>query len=428
MDKKIFISHSSLDTEIGEKFVDALIDIGIPKEIIFFSSRYHTGVELGKDFHAVIKDNIKSCDIVIFLLTRNFYNSAACLNEMGAAWVLGKNIIPILLDNLKPSDMKGFIDSHYIAFMPKAGEEYKLLSKLNPYIVKRNTEKTLQEIFTDFVQEANKIAEFSDQYITPISNDLSFLETEIIGKRFTDAEILFLNYFRIHQNNIFLEFESKHTQSDFQKYVEEYSKFNYDNAANLLEDSGYISTSISHCDDHSGQSLVYNLDIEYFRQLISIGTVAEKYIEEIKLKHKRSIIKTLSSNDSNSNVFDKYILDDNTREIEVLLVAYAYDKLITSFGDRWMASGTIAGIQTWERENNVSDKLSQNYYTALNLLINRGILDVASCTSYGNPREYKFRDEYARDLLCISQESKKLLSNTKQANYHLYQDEELLPF
>ena len=88
MDKKIFISHSSLDTEIGEKFVDALIDIGIPKEIIFFSSRYHTGVELGKDFHAVIKDNIKSCDIVIFLLTRNFYNSAACLNEMGAAWVV----------------------------------------------------------------------------------------------------------------------------------------------------------------------------------------------------------------------------------------------------------------------------------------------------------------------------------------------------
>ena len=36
MDKKIFISHSSLDTEIGEKFVDLLIEIGIPKEIIFF--------------------------------------------------------------------------------------------------------------------------------------------------------------------------------------------------------------------------------------------------------------------------------------------------------------------------------------------------------------------------------------------------------
>ena len=58
MEKKIFISHSSLDTEIGEKFVDLLIEIGIPKEIIFFSSRYHTGVEIGHDFHKEIKEHL----------------------------------------------------------------------------------------------------------------------------------------------------------------------------------------------------------------------------------------------------------------------------------------------------------------------------------------------------------------------------------
>ena len=62
MEKKIFISHSSLDTEIGEKFVDALIEIGLPKDVIFYSSRYHTGVEIGTDFHAEIKKHLRSCD------------------------------------------------------------------------------------------------------------------------------------------------------------------------------------------------------------------------------------------------------------------------------------------------------------------------------------------------------------------------------
>ena len=93
--KKIFISHSSLDTQIGEKFVDALIELGVDKNLIFYSSRYHTGVEIGKDFHSVIKNQLKNCEIVVFLLTRNFYQSPACLNEMGAAWILEKNILKI---------------------------------------------------------------------------------------------------------------------------------------------------------------------------------------------------------------------------------------------------------------------------------------------------------------------------------------------
>ena len=423
MEKKIFISHSSLDTEIGEKFVDALIEIGIPKDIIFYSSRYHTGVEIGNDFHAVIKNHLLSCDIVVFLLTKNFYNSPACLNEMGAAWILNKNISPILLGNLKPTDMRGFIDSHYIAFTPKPGEEYKLLSKLNPYITTRNTSKTLQEIFNDFITEANKITAYSEQYTETSNQGLSFLEEMIINRRFTDGEILVLDYFKQAQSNTFVS----GTNTNFDKYVHEYGNFNYKTAINLLETDNYIYLSENFIENGS-ERFSYQIDMEYFRQLLSIGNSAEKYIESIKSKYKRVDIGISKETIENSNVLDKYLEDNNTREIEVLFIAYAYDKVITSFGDRWMASNTISNIQAWERETDVNNKLSQNYYTALNLLISRGILEVASCTSYGNPREYKFKDEYAQALNSINKYSKELINTTKENNYQLYIKESPLPF
>ena len=235
--KKIFISHSSLDTQIGEKFVDALIELGVDKNLIFYSSRYHTGVEIGKDFHSVIKNQLKNCEIVVFLLTRNFYQSPACLNEMGAAWILEKNILPILLDNLTFNDMKGFIDSHYIAYEPKTKEEYKLLTKFNPYITTRNIEKTLEEIFKDFVSEANRLSAFSSQYIEP-SKELSGIEEEILNKRFTDKEILLLNYYKHIQNS---EFETQNNNL-FDSYVKEYGDFDFNSAITLLEKRGYIKS------------------------------------------------------------------------------------------------------------------------------------------------------------------------------------------
>ena len=421
MEKKIFISHSSLDTEIGEKFVDVLIEIGIPKEIIFYSSRYHTGVEIGNDFHAEIKQYLSSCDIVVFLLTKNFYNSPACLNEMGAAWILDKDISPILLDNLKPSDMKGFIDSHYIAFTPKPGEEYKLISKLNPYITKRNTQRELQEIFADFINAANDISKYSEQYTGLYNADLSFLEEEIIKKRFTDVEILVLEYFKESQNN-YLELNN----TNFDEFVQSHSNFEYQNAFCLLVESEYISAFEKRLDDGT---IVYSyyLKLDYFRQLISIGSLGEKYIESVKSKYKKINSDTRKVVFDTSNVLDTYIADGNIRELELLLLSYVYDKMDTSLGDRWMANGTIASIQAWEREEFVNDKLSRNYHTALNILINKGVLEVVSYTSYGNPREYKFKDEYAKGLNSLNEQSKELMTLTKKNNYQVYCDDDL-PF
>lgn len=55
VEPKILISHASLDSPIGERFLEALIELGIRKENVFYSSSYHTGVKLGKIFYEEVK-------------------------------------------------------------------------------------------------------------------------------------------------------------------------------------------------------------------------------------------------------------------------------------------------------------------------------------------------------------------------------------
>ena len=42
---------------------------------------------------------------MIFVLSKGYYNSVACLNEMGAAWVLKNKYVAILLPDMEYSKM-----------------------------------------------------------------------------------------------------------------------------------------------------------------------------------------------------------------------------------------------------------------------------------------------------------------------------------
>ncbi len=129
MNKKIFISHATADGETGEKFLEFLISLGYDKNNIFYSSKYHNGVEIGKNFPDVVRENFIGADVIVLLLTENFYNSYYCVCEEGAAWISSdKEIVPVLLGDLTFSDMKGFIDSSTKSFSPKHSETEELFS------------------------------------------------------------------------------------------------------------------------------------------------------------------------------------------------------------------------------------------------------------------------------------------------------------
>lgn len=93
-DKKIFISHSSNDKDIVEKFVDHILQlgIGIKTEDIFCTSIEDMGVRNGEDIRRHIQTNIRNVDYAFLLISKNYKASEICINEMGAVWAYDSNV------------------------------------------------------------------------------------------------------------------------------------------------------------------------------------------------------------------------------------------------------------------------------------------------------------------------------------------------
>ena len=98
-----------------DSIVDALVEllrsIGFNGTNMFCSSVDGYGVAEGEDIYETLKNLFRQYDIyVVFVLSEHYYASAACLNEMGAAWVLQSNYSTILTKGFRPRDIHGAIN------------------------------------------------------------------------------------------------------------------------------------------------------------------------------------------------------------------------------------------------------------------------------------------------------------------------------
>ncbi len=140
---KIFISHSSLDKRIITEFVDKILfsSCGLLANNIVYTSLESTGVNAGKDIKEYIKQTIKESSYVIFMISDNFKNSEICLNEMGAAWALDKEVIPILLPHVS------FQQVGWLNFYDRA--------------IKIDDDKALDEIYNKFNRSNLNISDWN---------------------------------------------------------------------------------------------------------------------------------------------------------------------------------------------------------------------------------------------------------------------------
>ena len=114
---KIFISHSSEDVKMVSRFVDLLADMGLTNEELFCSSVPDYGIPLNEDIYDYLASLFRNYDIyVIFMLSQNYYNSPACLNEMGAAWVLKSDYTSVLLPGFSYQEIEGAVNPNKIGF------------------------------------------------------------------------------------------------------------------------------------------------------------------------------------------------------------------------------------------------------------------------------------------------------------------------
>ncbi|MCM1161340.1 MAG: toll/interleukin-1 receptor domain-containing protein [Roseburia sp.] len=103
--KGIFISHSTQNGDLVEHVVELLQSgMGIGRERIFCTS-LNGALPTGRDFVSIIKENMRECEMVIALITREYLESAFCMMELGAAWVQTDYLCPILAGNVDYKDL-----------------------------------------------------------------------------------------------------------------------------------------------------------------------------------------------------------------------------------------------------------------------------------------------------------------------------------
>ena len=112
---KIFISHSSSDKDYVCKLIELFESIGLNEKNIFCSSIPGYGIPLNQDIYDYLKLQFETHNLhVIFVLSQNYYNSVACMNEMGAAWILQNKYTTILLPGFEFMEIKGAINPRQI--------------------------------------------------------------------------------------------------------------------------------------------------------------------------------------------------------------------------------------------------------------------------------------------------------------------------
>lgn len=165
---EVFISHSKKDEEIARCFVD---DILIGCLDFHHSEIYCTSIDgmkpkSGEDWRNSIKEALETSKVIILIITPNYKSSEICLNEMGAAWMTGKPIIPLIVEPITYKTV-GIL------------QEVKQIEKLNDQTSLDRVKDIIESIFGDIKEKAK-----SDRWTKKKQEFLTKLEVYLEDNEF----------------------------------------------------------------------------------------------------------------------------------------------------------------------------------------------------------------------------------------------------
>ena len=224
---KIFISHSSKNANYGNALVNLLTGVGINGDQIIFTSNDAYGIPIGQNIFDWLKNRITEKPYVLYLLSPEYYTSVACLNEMGAAWVIENKRTMIFTPNFKldsyefqngaidPREIGFYIDNFdkLIAFIDSLRNDYKITSnqvlitqKIRDFIeiIKSFNASSTKKI-KEAVVKQSVIAEDTTEKFTPIPDKKNASTTKkYVGKsrflsdlmngKLKDEEVILIHY------------------------------------------------------------------------------------------------------------------------------------------------------------------------------------------------------------------------------------------
>lgn len=225
---KIFISHSSKNKFYGDKLVDLLRNIGIKEDEIIFTSNTAYGIPIGQNIFNWLKSQITEKPFVIYLLSEEYYQSIACLNEMGAAWIIENKHAAVFTPNFNLSSKEfqnGALDPREIGFY--INDEERILSFLqlisedfeiskSHIIISQSVKKfigeindfkteTLKPLFNKVIQQEKAVPKAEHKIVETVIEPLKVISanntdlytkfTSLISlKKLKDDELTLLHY------------------------------------------------------------------------------------------------------------------------------------------------------------------------------------------------------------------------------------------
>lgn len=197
----LFISHSSDDTYYMGAFIRLLNYLGLHEEDIVCTSVEGYDIPLGENIYNWLIEKLQTFDLhVLFILSHNYYKSAASLNEMGAAWATKQKWDAMLLPGFDFSEVKGCIDKDQIGLKLDASNVKHKLGELRDELVeefglRKPSEsgweryrdeflKTVQDIYDEEQKDDGSVSQQSTITSVPITTPLSEMSLNV------DATIL----------------------------------------------------------------------------------------------------------------------------------------------------------------------------------------------------------------------------------------------
>ena len=175
---KVFISHKKED----KAYADALVNlinfiIGADGDKIFCSSVQGYGIKQSRDIMDELKAQFDNYEVFMIIIhSPRYYQSAVCLNEMGAAWVMGSQFSSFLTTDCKTEHMRGVINKEKIFIDPNDDPDM-LEAHLNDF------KNDLAAFFGKGAIDENKWANARKRFV----NEVSSLTYESVAK--TDVDL-----------------------------------------------------------------------------------------------------------------------------------------------------------------------------------------------------------------------------------------------
>lgn len=102
----IFISHCSADKKYGDALRNFIIGLGVKNKQLVYTSHPLHKIPAGQNIYNYLRSRINNQTFMLFLFSKNYLDSTACLNEMGAAWLAQTEYLNFYTPNFDFGDNK----------------------------------------------------------------------------------------------------------------------------------------------------------------------------------------------------------------------------------------------------------------------------------------------------------------------------------